>query len=72
MESPAIKVRRDVSSHRSPYGAYRQSRLAMEPGCRRSPSGVPLEVGVVGGARLPWEFGRSPLGVEVAGGARLP
>ena len=38
----------------------------MEPYSRRSPGGVPLEVGVVGGARLPWESGRSPFGVDSA------
>ena len=43
--------------------------LMMEFGSRRSPGGVLLAVGVVGGARLPWESRRSPLGVEVAGGA---
>ena len=40
--------------------------MATEPGSRGSSGGVPLEVEVVGGARLLWESGWSPLGVDSA------
>ena len=53
-------------SRRSPDESYRQSKLATEPGSRGIPGGVLFEVGVVGGVRLPWESGRSPLEVDSA------
>ena len=67
-----LKLKAKYGSRRSPGKAYRQLMLRMEPDSRRSLGGVLLAVGVMGGARLPWESRRSPLGVEVAGGARLP
>ena len=48
-----LKLKAKSGSRRSLDKAYRRLMLAMKPGSRRSPGEVPLEVGVVGGARFP-------------------
>ena len=67
-----LKSKVKSGSRRSPDKAYRQLMLRTKPDSRRSSDGVPLVVGVVGGARLPWESGRSPPEVDVTIEARFP
>ena len=74
MRNPPQEVEQDRGRYCGLSGGADPStevRQRSESGPRRGPGGVLLAVGVVGGAQLPWESGRSPLGAEVAGGARL-